>query len=56
MHWNTVYLDCAVTQMKRAGRNIPDPAAPRVSASARWVIRTPARFRPRCWSKKSARR
>ena len=24
VHWNTVYLDRAVTQLKRAGRNIPD--------------------------------
>lgn len=24
VHWNTVYLDGAITQLKRAGRDIPD--------------------------------
>ena len=31
VHWNTVYLDRAVTQLKRAGRNIPDPLLKHIS-------------------------
>ncbi|MDG4892706.1 Tn3 family transposase [Mesorhizobium sp. WSM4976] len=31
VHWNTVYLDRAVTQLKRAGRNVPDPLLKPVS-------------------------
>lgn len=31
VHWNTVYLDRAVTQLKRAERNIPDPLLKHIS-------------------------
>jgi len=31
VHWNTVYLDRAVTQLKRAGRDIPDTLLKHIS-------------------------
>lgn len=31
VHWNTVYLDRAVTELKRAGRNIPDTLLKHIS-------------------------
>jgi len=31
VHWNTVYLDRAVTELKRAGRNIPDKLLKHIS-------------------------
>lgn len=31
VHWNTVYLDRAVTELKRAGSNIPDPLLKHIS-------------------------
>lgn len=31
VHWNTVYLDRAITQLKRAGRNIPDTLLKHIS-------------------------
>ncbi|WP_258124057.1 Tn3 family transposase [Mesorhizobium onobrychidis] len=31
VHWNTVYLDRAVTQLKRAGRNIPETLLKHIS-------------------------
>lgn len=31
VHWNTVYLDRAVTQLKRAGRDIPDAVLKHIS-------------------------
>ena len=33
VHWNTVYLDRAVTQLKRAGRDIPDTLLKHISAT-----------------------
>ncbi|MEH0296220.1 Tn3 family transposase, partial [Agrobacterium sp. CCNWLW71] len=31
VHWNTVYLDRAITQLKREGRNIPDTLLKHIS-------------------------
>ncbi len=31
VHWNTVYLDRAITQLKRAGRDIPDTLSKHIS-------------------------